>query len=524
MMRTLSFAFAAASVVLSPVLAPVSVDAQQLPRTGAERANWTRASQHQEVLDFLAEIQQRSDRILVEQLTTTNEGRPFVVAYLGDPPHADPSASLLSGKPTVFILSSIHGGERSGREGGQQMIRELTLGDHQHLLEKVNVIIVPNMNPDGGDAGGTGRRTNALGYDMNRDWVVMETPEVTAVIEDILLRFQPDVWVDAHNGGSLPYHMTYQATLDPTADADLVAFARGPMYESIKARLASQGMLMYWYSGPGYDEATDTWFWRTTVPWVRKQHSYGGIHNIITLLYEVPGGHSLDVQADAARESMLGLIQFVADNAEETRRIVTEARRRTVEEPASEIILTTQEGVYPELEEFQVRERNADGSWGEFFTVMGENRTLWVPENTRAMPGWGYAFDGRLHDVAHLLRRHGIQVERLEAETTLPVERFRIEEISWASTPYQNHLLAEAHVEVVPDEMTFPAGTYVVRLRQVTGRLIPLLLEPDAEDSVLRWNFLDHSIPTSGGANAFVPIYRLHHAPAVPMRVTRNRR
>ncbi|TVP50869.1 MAG: hypothetical protein EA350_00355, partial [Gemmatimonadales bacterium] len=186
MMRTLTVAFAAAALTLSPVLAPVSADAQQLPRTGAERADWSRASQHQEVLDFLDEIQQRSDRILVEELTTTNEGRSFVVAYLGDPPHSDPSASILSGKPTVFILSSIHGNERSGREGGQQMIRELTLGDHQHLLEHVNVIIVPNMNPDGGDWGTNGRRTNSLGYDMNRDWVVMETPEVTAVVEQIL--------------------------------------------------------------------------------------------------------------------------------------------------------------------------------------------------------------------------------------------------------------------------------------------------------------------------------------------------
>jgi len=521
MMRTLSIAFAAAALTLSPVLAPVSADAQQLPRTGAERADWARASQHQEVLDFLDEIQQRSDRILVEELTVTNEGRSFVVAYLGDPPHSDPSASLLSGKPTVFIINSIHGNERSGREGGQQMIRELTLGDSQHLLEHVNVIVVPNMNPDGGDWGNNGRRTNSLGYDMNRDWVVMETPEVTAVVEQILLRFQPDVWVDAHNGGSLPYHMTYQATLDPTADQDLVDFARGPMYESIKAHLEARGMSLFWYSGPGFDEENDTWFWRTTVPWVRKQHSYGGIQNIITLLYEVPGGHALDVQADAARESMLGLIQFVADNAEETRRIVSEARRRTVEEPASEIILTTQESVYPELEEFQVRERNPDGSWGEFQTVMGENRTLWIPENTRAMPGWGYAFDARLDDVAAFLRRHGIQVEQLRAETTMPVERFRIESIEWASTPYQNHLLAQAEVEVVPGEMTFPAGTYVVRLEQVTGRLIPLLMEPDAEDSVLRWNFLDHSIPTSGGPNAFVPIYRLNNAPAVPVRVTR---
>ncbi len=520
-MRTLVTAFAAGVLVLSPVLAPVAAHAQELPRTGAERANWERASQHQEVLDFLDEIQRRSDRIIVEQLTTTNEGRPFVVAFLGDPPHSDPSASILSGKPTVFILSSIHGNERSGREGGQQLIRELTLGDHQHLLEKVNVIIVPNMNPDGGDWGNNGRRTNSLGYDMNRDWVVMETPEVTATIEDILLRFQPEVWVDAHNGGSLPYHMTYQTTLDPTADADLVAFARGPMYDAHEAHLASKGMKFFWYSGPSFDEEANTWFWRTTVPWVRKQHSYGGIQNIITLLYEVPGGHPLNVQADAARESFIALLQFVGDNAEETQRVVREARRRTVEEPASEIILTTRESVHPEPVEFEVRERNPDGSWGEFFTVTGENRTLWVPENTRSMPGWGYAFDGRLDDVAHLLRRHGIQVEQLREEVTMPVERFRIEDISWASTPYQNHLLAQAEVEVVPAEMTFPAGTYVVRLRQVTGRLIPLLMEPDAEDSVLRWNFLDHSIPTSGGPNAWVPIYRLNDAPGVPTRLTR---
>jgi len=511
-----------AGLLAIPVLLSVGpLAGQSLPQTGAERANWTRASQHQEVLDFLTEIQRRSDKIQMEELTVTNEGRSFVVAYLGDPPHAEPGASLLSGKPTVFIISSIHGNERSGREGGQQMIRELTLGDHQHLLEKVNVIIIPNMNPDGGDWGTNGRRTNALGYDMNRDWVVAETREVHAVVSNILTRFWPDVFVDAHNGGALPYHMTYQASLDPTADADLVSFARGPMYASIKARLESKGMSMYWYSGPGFDEETDTWFWRTTVPWVRKQHSYGGILNMITLLYEVPGGHPLDVQADAARESMLGLIQFVADNAEETRRIVQQARRRTVEEPATEVILTTEESVYPELEEFYVRERNADGSWAEFQRVLGENRTLWIPENTRPTPGWGYAFDARLDDVAAFLRRHGIQVEQLTEATTIPVERFRLESIEWDRTPYQNHLLAQAEVEVVPGEMTFPAGTYVVRLRQVTGRLIPLLLEPDAEDSVLRWNFLDHSIATQGGENAFVPIYRLHQTPGVAMRITR---
>ncbi len=505
MMRRGAAAALAAGLLL--MAAPAPGVAQDLPLTGAERANWERTTTHQEVLDFLFEVQARSDNMLVEELTVTNEGRMHPVVYLGDPPLSDPGASLLSGKPTVFIIGTIHGNERSGKEGSQQLIRELTLGDQQHLLEHVNVIIVPHMNPDGGDAG---RRTNSLGYDMNRDWVVMETPEVTAVTEKILTRFWPDVFVDAHNGGSYPYHMTYQATLDPNADADLVEFARGPMYESIKAHMESEDMLMYWYSGPSFDDEADTWYWRTTIPWVRKQHSYGGIQNMITLLYEVPGRHSLDVQADAAREAMIGLIQFVADHPDEVRGVVQEARRRTVQELPAEVVLDTEETAYPELEEFYVVRRDDDGEWMEPELVTGENRTLWAPTESRHMPEWGYAFDGRLDDVARFLMRHGIQVEQLREEATVPVERYRIEEISWAERPYQNHLLAAVEVELVEDEMTLPAGSYVVRLRQPAGRLVAQLMEPDAEDSVLRWNFLDHSIPTSGGENAWVPIYRVN--------------
>ena len=302
--------------------------------------------------------------------------------------------------------------------------------------------------------------------------------------------------------------MTYQATLDPTADAELVEFARGPMYEYIKDHIESQDMLMYWYSGPTFDEDTEEWFWRTTVPWPRKQHSYGGIRNMITLLYEVPGRHSLDVQADAARESMLALARFMAENAEEVRNTVLEARRRTVEEPMDEVYFDLEPIAYPEPEEFYIVQQTPDGELGEPELVTGENRTLYVPGRTRPAP-YGYAFDARLDDLAYFLRRHGIQVEKLREEATVPVERYRIVDIEWDEEPYQNHLMATVEVELVPDQMTLPAGSYVVRNRQHEGRLVPQLLEPDAVDSVLRWNFLDHSIPTSGGEDNFVPIYRL---------------
>lgn len=511
--RSGSLAFVPVSGLLALVLAVATLGAPSsgvaqtsLPLTGAEASGWERTSTHAEVMEFLWAVQAQTDRMLVQELSVTNEGRPHPVVFLGDPPLSEPTASLLSGKPTLFIVATIHGNERSGKEGGQQFIRELTLGDHQELLERVNVIIVPHMNPDGGDAG---RRTNSLGYDMNRDWIVAETREVSGVVEQILNRFAPDVFVDSHNGGSYPYHMTYQSTLDPTADQALVDFARGPMYEAIKEHLEDQGMKMFWYSGPSFDEDADTWFWRTTVPWPRKQHSYGGIRNMITLLFEVPGRHSLEVGATSARESMLALTRFMAENGEEVRGVVQEARRRTVEEPAPEIYFDLEPTAYPDPEEFYVVQRDDEGEWMEPRQVTGENRTLYVPTRTRPLPT-AYAFDGRLDELALFLRRHGIQVEKLREGGAVEGERYRIQEIEWASQPYQNHLMADVEVELVEDQINLPAGSYLVRTRQHEGRLIPQLLEPDAVDSVVRWNFLDAVIPTQGGDDAYVPIYRIH--------------
>ncbi|HSR41267.1 MAG TPA: M14 family zinc carboxypeptidase [Longimicrobiales bacterium] len=480
------WAFVLAAVALPA--APPSGLLAQMPPTGAERADFDRTSAHAEVLDFLMEVRARSDHVLVEELTVTNQGRVLPIVYLGDPPTSDPGAALLSGKPTVLFTGSVHGNERAGKEGSQQLIRELALGELRPLLERVNVLIVPSLNPDGAERPG---RTNSLDYDMNRDFIVAETPEISALLE-VLTTWEPDVFVDVHNGGAYPYNVTYQATLHPAADPDLVAFARGPMYDAIGGHLGTQGMTTYWYSGPR--ETEDGWIWRTTEPWARKQHTYGGLQNMITLLFEIPGRWSLEEQADNARETMEGMVRFVADNADAVRGTVLEARRRTVESPPSEIPLEIEATAYPEEEQFWViPERGAEPE-----LVTGENRTLYVPTRARSWP-WAYAFDGRFDEVAEHLRRHGLEVERLTAPARVPAERYRITALEWADAPYQNHLLADVAVELEPAmEAELPAGTYLARTRQHGARLLTQMMEPDTEDSLVTWNFFDHTLPSPG--------------------------
>lgn len=471
-------------------------------RTGAERAQWQRTTSHEELLQFLFDVQARTDRMRIVPLATTAEGRMMPLVILGAPPMLTPGSAWLSGKPMLYITGSVHGGERAGKEGALQFIRELTIGRHQDLLERVNVLIIPSLNPDGAEAR---RRTNALGYDMNRDFIALETPEISAA-QRVLLEWWPDVYVDAHNGGAFPYNLTYQATLHPAADSLLVAFARGPMFQAVRSHLATQDMTLYWYSGPRRDRETGEWAWYTTEPWIRKQHSYGGLQNVLTLLYEVPGRHSLDVQAAAQREGYLGLMRFMAENADRVRSVVAGARMRTIQATGQPVALATENAAYPEREQFYVMED------GEPTLVTGENRTLYRPARERTRP-WAYVFDARLNGWADHLRRHGVTVERLTAPLETRVERYHLTRIEWEEEPYQNHLMATVQVRIAPAEMTFPAGDYLVRTAQNAGTIAMHLLEPDNDDSLVAWNFLDHSMPrpdsTGSDERSVMPVYRL---------------
>ncbi len=495
-------------VVLSLFLIPVGLRAQE-PRTGAERVEFERTTSHDELIEFLFDVQSQTNHMLIQELGVTNEGRMIPLVILGAPPSSTPGTAWFSGKPTVFFTGSVHGNERAGKEGSQQLIRELALGELSYLLDEVNVLIVPSLNPDGAEAPS---RTNSLGYDMNRDFVVVETPEISGIIEGVLTEWWPDIYVDVHNGGAYPYNITYQATLHPAAEQDLVAFARGPLYDGVTQHLEEQEMMMYWYSGPRRDQTSGEWSWGTTEPWVRKQHTYGGLQNVITLLFEIPGRWTLGEQAANAREAMEGLLKFVAENPQDVRETVMEARRKTIQEPPAEVVITFEESAYPDPEEFYAIERRDDGSFGEPMLVEGMNRTLFVPAETRSQP-WAYVFDGRLDEVATQLGRHGIEVEQLLEAVTVPVEQYKLLSSDWADSPYQGHLLTQVEVEVVPGRVELPSGTYVVRTAQNAGRLLTHLMEPDTEDSLVRWNFIDYALSGGRGFGAqrdvFLPIHRV---------------
>ncbi|GAA0359501.1 M14 family metallopeptidase [Microbispora corallina] len=117
----------------------------------------------------------------------------------------DKAARIAADTPAiVWIAGNVHGGEKSGADAALKTLYELASGlscDVALRNDDLVTVIVPTQNPDGRDAG---RRQNAYGFDLNRDWFARTQPETDGKI-DMLRDYPPQVFVDAHEMGGRQY-------------------------------------------------------------------------------------------------------------------------------------------------------------------------------------------------------------------------------------------------------------------------------------------------------------------------------
>lgn len=167
-------------------------------RTPWETTEDAQFTSHEFELAWTNDIAEASDRVRVETLGHTVEGRPINLFIIGDPPLE--TAAEISESPTVGANCNVHGNEPSGREACFMMIRELAFSDDpwvEDILSNTTVLIVPSLNGDGRAAN---QRGNATGQDLNRDHGLLAMPE-TFSLAAFFRDYTPEVMVDGHEFG-----------------------------------------------------------------------------------------------------------------------------------------------------------------------------------------------------------------------------------------------------------------------------------------------------------------------------------
>src|ERR1044072_4430121 len=216
----LGYAFSVFIIYCLTTLTPMTFAQDNQLKSHAEQTNFEETSRYDDVIKFISELQTRSDLLRLETFGTSQEGRALPLMILADPPIATPREARASGKPIVFIFANIHAGEVEGKEAMQHFARRVLTADLRTLLAKTILFIAPIYNADGnekismdnrteqnGPVGGVGRRENAKGLDLNRDYMKLESSEAQSLVR-LMNCWGPHMTVDLHttNGSYSGYH------------------------------------------------------------------------------------------------------------------------------------------------------------------------------------------------------------------------------------------------------------------------------------------------------------------------------
>ncbi len=496
------------SVALALLLA-TPLGAQQ---TTPERTGGRETSSSADVASFLDSLGRRGAPFRFGSLGTTTEGRAIPLVIAASPGVQGPADAQGSGRVVIWLQANIHAGEVEGKEAAQMILRDLAFGPLRPLLDSVVILVVPNYNPDGNDAWAAGdvnrpgqngpalvgRRADGLNLDLNRDYVKMEAPETRAAAA-LIDAWQPDLFIDLHttNGSYHGYALTYSPGLNPN-DTPANAYIRDKFLPIIRQRMKSRHGLEVFPYGNFRNQMADSLIlgWETYDARPRFGTNWTGLRGRMAILSEAYSNDPFPARITSTYAFVQEILALVAAERSGIKRLVAQSARVRPDSVAVRSVLgpAVEQSVIAEI---TTPDGDGDGPYarrkrtGEFRTIRMPVYDHFVASRREARPV-AYLIPASLPDVAALLVRQGVHVERLDAPWQGPAERFRLDSISAQPYAFEGHRtvsVAGAWLDAAPYEAS--AGSYLVRTDQALGTMAAYLLEPASEDGMVTWNFID---------------------------------
>ena len=407
---------------------------------------------------------------------------------------AGAAAPARSARPTVLLIGQQHGDEPAGSEALLVVAQELAQGKLQPLLDRINVVLLPRANPDGAAAG---QRISASGIDINRDHLLLRTPEAQA-IATLARDYDPAVVVDAHEYSVLGRYLDkfgavqrYDVLLQYAMTANLPEFVskaaeewfRRPALQALK----TEGLSTEWY----YTTTSDVADKKVSMGGVQPDtgRNVYGLRNAVSVLIETRGiglgrAHLLrrvhshvvaitSILASTASRSadLLKLRQFVAADV---------SAKACQGEMVVEAAATPSEYNLTMLDPQTGADKKLAVTWDSSLEL--------TPLKRRARP-CGYWLRADQIDAVLRLRGLGIVVHKLDDAGALRGETYRETAREMGVRADVRGSIADAggvlnvKVELVPALIDVPAGSYYVGLDQPLANLVAAALEPDTQNS-----------------------------------------
>ena len=453
--------------------------------------------------------------VLLEQ-GSSDCGKPLHLFIINNKKVFSSDKIKKAGKSVLLINNGIHPGEPAGIDASLEFADDLLRNKDgkAQLLENSVVIIIPVYNIGGllnrsafnrsgqTTPNETGFRGNANNYDLNRDFVKLDSENAKSFAK-IFRDWDPDVFLDTHttNGSEHQYSITLIAPQPDKFPPTMSNFLREKLIPSLytemkKGEYELIPYVSWMYQDPARGINMTQESPRYSSGFANMFHSYG-------MMTE---NHVYKVYADRVKSAIQfiwTLFEFTSKNSNE----IISSRKKGVQESmmadnftyAYELD-TTKFNVIEfkgyEVDHQQISKITGLPRFGydiskpytrkvPFFDSYKPLEELEIPEY--------YILPQGYKEIIERLNFNGVDYKLLNQDVELEVEVDYIDEYPTAKQPSNGHYFHDqisTRKEI--QKIKYYKGDLIVPVRQERIKFLLETLEPLSPDSYFRWNFFDN--------------------------------
>lgn len=491
-----------------------TASASSVLTTHAERSGFRQTGRYAEAVELCAGFAKAyPDAARCVEFGRSPEGRPLLSLVVSRSGALSAEAAHAQRLPVVLMQGGIHAGEIDGKDAGFLALRELLDGKAAPgALQKLVVVFVPVFNVDGHERFAAwnrpnqrgpeqmGWRTTAQNYNLNRDYVKADTPEMRAML-GLIGEWDPIVYADLHVTDGAQFEHDVSITLEPVHSGDEALRGAGlALRTGLIDALSSQGSLPlpFYPSFVVNDDPASGFADGVATP--RFSTGYMPLRNRMGLLVETHSWKDYKTRVRITRNTIVDLVKLSAERGADWLQLAAAADTRAATLGGSLVPLAWAAQGDPRTIAFRgyAYTREPSAISGALVTRYDENQPqIWKvplrddvqPSLSVAAPRGGYLVPAaHAQWVAARLKLHGIEYRPLAtALSQADTQSFRASSVSFAPAPVENHQRLTLTGQWQPERRDVAAGSLFVPIAQPKARLVVAMLEPQAPDSLAAW-------------------------------------
>jgi len=482
--------------------------------TVSERSGFTATGRYDETIALCSAFQQAYPKqVRCIDFGVTPEGRPMKALVVNGKGVFTPQAAKQQGLPVTLMQGGIHAGEIDGKDAGFLALRELLEGRAaKGALDKQVFIFVPVFNVDGHERFGKwnrpnqrgpvemGWRTTAQNYNLNRDYLKADAPEMQAMLA-LVNAWDPLVYVDLHatNGAKFQHDISIQ--VEPVYSGDPEFRKAGLLLRTnVIKDIAKEGSTpqSYYMSFVKHDDPMSGFMDGVSDP--RFSTGYFQLRNRMAMLVETHSWKEYPVRVRITRNTVVSVLDQVAQHGKQWQQAAYAADARAAKLGNQPVALSYKASDKKEMVEFNgyAYTRTPSEVSGALMTRYDETKPqvwrvpLWqdiVADFQVTAPRAGYIVPAAYAAiVGEKLRQHGVEFRKLDkTEEDLQLQSFRADKATLAAASVEGHQRLTVEGKWKAEARPVAAGSLFVPIAQPKARLVVAMLEPQAPDSLLAW-------------------------------------